>query len=309
MSNCTEYYLEIQLYVDGELAKEDRDNLLLHLNDCAECRQLLEETETYSSRIRSSRPSISAPDSLRTAVLKTIQEAHNTKGQVAASPKANVRFWPLAAVAAALLITVGMFGFYGRLKNNTDLMIQTAVLAHQQLEQNALPLDVTSDSPQVVSSWFTSRVSFPFRMADSGRAAEDKAKYKLIGGRLLTVGNDRTALLSFRQTDEVVSLLITPAHLLTASGSTITQADGIAFHSHDRGPLHIVTWKNRGLSYVLTSTKSMSNTRKCSACHEERLSDKEINRDTTRLRPVYRQTLDESMVASAEGPTSSMITP
>lgn len=299
MSSCTEYCARIQLYVDGELAKEESEDLFFHLENCAECRQFLEEAEAYSSRIRAARPSITAPDSLRTAVLSKMQEARSAAGPTLVPlkvPKA-ARFWPLTAVAAALVVVaISLFVLHGHRRGNADPMIQAAVLAHRQLEQNAVPLDVASDSPQIVSSWFASRVLFPFRMANAGMAAEDRAKYKLTGGRLLTVGSHRVAFLSFSLPNEVVSMLVGPGHLSTASGGTVVHSDGITFHSQDQGSLRVVTWNNQGLSYVLTSTKSISNIRKCSTCHEERISDKKTSHEAATLNLMDRQILDESPI-------------
>lgn len=303
MSSCSEYHARIQLYIDGELAKDEREYLFFHLENCAPCRQFLDETEAFSSRIRAARPSASAPDSLRSSVMSKMQEAHSHALPTlvpSKSPKAT-RLWPITAVAAALAaVAIGLFVFHGRQQNNNDPMIQAAVMAHQQLQQNAIPLDIASDSPQVVSSWFENRVSFPFRMADQGMAADDRAKYKLTGGRLLTVGADRTALLSFTMAHEVVSLLVGPGNRSTASGGAVVQSDGIDFHSHDQNSLHVVTWNNRGLSYVLTSTRPMENTRKCSACHEERASDKEAPHQAATWNHLRQHIRDDSAIESAE---------
>ena len=303
MSSCSEHYARIQLYVDGELAKDEREYLFSHLENCAECQQFLEEAEAFSLRIRAARPSSSAPESLRSAVMSKMQETRGPARPTVVPIKSprTIRLWPLTAVAAALAVfAVGLFAFHSHQQNDKDPMIQAAVMAHQQLQQNAIPLDVASDSPQVVSSWFANRVSFPFRMANQGMAADDRAKYKLTGGRLLTVGADRTALLSFSMAHDVVSLLVGPGHLSTASGGAVVQSDGIDFHSHDQDSLHVVTWNNRGLSYVLTSTRPMENTRKCSACHEERVSDKEAPHQAATWNHLRQHIRDDSAIESAK---------
>jgi anti-sigma factor RsiW len=281
MSSCTEYYSAIQLYVDGELTKEESEGLFSHLENCADCRNVLKEAEASSSLIRASRPYLSAPESLRSAVLLKIKEAegaeNTTSGPtlVTHKPQRRTHFRLLAGIAAALaLVTVGGLAFYGRMRTNDEPMVRAAMLAHEQLEQNAMPLDISSDSPQAVSAWFSSRVSFPFRMANSGMASDDRAKYKLVGGRLLTVGGDRVVLLSFSLQQEIISMLVGPGNMLTASGGTTVHSDGVALHSHDQGGVHIVNWNNRGLSYVMVANKPMSNSRQCGACHQESPSDK-----------------------------------
>jgi len=301
MSSCAEYYSEIQLYVDGELTKEECDELFSHLENCADCRNALKEAESRSSLIRAARPSVTAPESLRSAVLLKIREAQSTTSGptlVKHKTRRSTRVWSLAGIAAALaLVAVGGLAFYGRVRANAEPMVQAAVLAHQQLEQNAVPLDISSDSPQAVSAWFANRVSFPFRMANAGMAADERAKYKLVGGRLLTVGGDRVALLSFGLQKEVISMLVGPGNLLAASGGTTVQSDGVVLHIHDLGSQHIVTWNNRGLSYVMVSARPMSS-RKCGACHQESPSDKVAQHGSPALGHAYY----EPLMASAKTP-------
>lgn len=303
MSSCTEYYSGIQLYVDGELTKEECDDLFSHLENCADCRNALREAEAHSSLIRAARPSVSAPESLHSAVLLKMEEARNTTSRptlVTRKLLSPTRLWPFAGVAALLaLFAGGGLAFYGRLHASAEPMVRAAVLAHQQLEQNAVPLDISSDSPQAVSAWFASRVPFQFRMANAGMAADERAKYKLIGGRLLTVGGDRAVLLSFGLQQEVVSMLVGPGNALTASGGATVRSDGVVFHTHDQSSLHVVTWNNRGLSYVMVSARPMSNSRKCGACHQESPSDNVTRDRSTVLGNAYYEPLIASLKTPA----------
>jgi anti-sigma factor RsiW len=125
-------------------------------------------------------------------------------------------------------------------------------------------------------------------MANSGIAADNRSNFKLLGGRLLTVDNEPVALLAFSVPNDVVSMLVGPGHLLKAYGGTIVESGGIAMHSYDRGSLHIVTWNNMGLSYVLTFSNATGNSRKCSSCHQESSADKPIQ-DTALLKelPIF----------------------
>jgi anti-sigma factor RsiW len=278
VTTCGDYHAIIQLYVDGELTGEERDDLLSHVASCACCRDELREAEAFSRRIRAARHLVVAPDSLRATVLRKVQEAGAGRNELKLVPRnapALARFPLVAAVAAVLLVAASsMFIFYQGRQRDAKAMIQAAVLAHDQLERNNLPLDISSESPQTVAAWFQGRLSFPFRMANSGIAADNRAKFKLKGGRLLTVNNEPVALLAFRVPDDLVSMLVGPRRLLNASGGTIIESGGIAMHSYDQGSLHIVTWNRQGLSYVLTFRNSAGDPHKCSSCHEDGGADK-----------------------------------
>lgn len=272
MSSCDEHRANISLLIDGELAQEDHDSLVAHLEHCASCRGALQEERALSARIRAARPRISAPATLRTSIERMLQaaEAAPLASPHGSSPLPAQLWWrPFLAVAAVLLLIVGStFALYEHRQRGGEVMVQAALTAHQQLRDQVVPLDIISDSPEAVTSWFASRVSFPFRLANAGIASDARANYKLDGGRLLTIGDDRVAVISFHMPHEEVSMLVAPQRLLTASGGKVVLSGGIALHSHDQDSIHTVTWNNRGLGYVLTANTSMSNPHTCATCHQ-----------------------------------------
>lgn len=269
MNSCMEYASRIPLYVDGELTPEESEALFVHIEDCPDCQKLLEEMEAASARIRRSKPQLKAPDHLRTSILRRINASQAPSGPptLVTKPARKLPYWSMSAVAASLLLAVGAMSLYHRSENHTELMLQTAVKTHRLLEQNALALDVSTDSPQTLANWFGDKLSFPFRMADDGMATHNRDRYRLAGGRLMTIGQDRVALLSFQLPDEVISLIVAPGGFITPSGNNHVQSAGIDLYSHEKEGLHIVTWKNRGLSYLLTSRSQMNDARQCSSCH------------------------------------------
>lgn len=272
MSSCDEHRANIPLLVDGELAQEDYDHLVAHLEHCAACRLALEEEQTLSARIKTARPQISAPDSLRASVERLLHgaEAVATGSSPAPLGSASLRsLRPLLALAAVLLVVAGTaYALHHHRQRNNEVIIQAAIMAHQQLDTKATPLDISSDSPDAVTSWFASRVSFPFHMANAGIASDSRANYKLDGGRLLTIGSERAALVSFHIPHEEVSMLVTPQRVFTASGGKVVISDGIALHTSDRDSIHTVTWNNRGLGYVLIANTSMTDPHTCATCHQ-----------------------------------------
>jgi anti-sigma factor RsiW len=274
MKGCPEYELSIQLYTDGELSGEELDEFLSHVKDCSACREALQEAEEFSRRIRAARPAVTATASLRAAVSRQMQQVETvrTKPHLLPSARPHRRMWWSLTAAAAVLILVagGLLVNDRQQENQAEAMIQSAVAAHEELQRHALPLEITSGSSQEVSSWFRSRVSFPFRMANSGIAADATAQYKLTGGRLLMVKHEPVALVAFSLPDNLVTLLVCPEQRMKAIGGSVINSGGVILHSRDEGPLHIVTWNEQGLGYVLTFTgKSIPGGRRCNSCHSE----------------------------------------
>lgn len=272
MSSCYVYRASVPDFIDAELSPGHRNDFLAHVEHCASCRASLAEEQALSARIKAARPQIAAPAYLRAALEQRIQDvdaASSGRAVVRPSPRAP-RWWHQAVAAAAVLLSLSgsALFFYEHQHRSSKAVIQAAMQGHQLLSDHAVSLDITSESPEVVSSWFASKLSFPFHMANAGIAANNRAKYQLDGGRIVIVGSERVALVSFHIPHEQVSMLVVPQHMLIASGGKLVVSDGIALHSRDLGSVHIVTWNNRGLAYVLSASSFMGNPHTCNTCHQ-----------------------------------------
>lgn len=313
MTNCAENQIRIQLFVDGELSPSEVQELLRHTETCADCEHALLEAENFARRIRAARPEAGAPESLRQRLRERLAEEQRREG-IEAKPIARVspwRSWVAFAMAAMLLVGIGSaFLLYHRSNRPSAEMIHMAVMAHRELEENQIPLDIQTGSSQEVSQWFDKRVSFPFHMADSGMASDDRAKYTLVGGRLMSVRGEHVALLSFRLPDESIALLIGSGKFDVDSGGTVVESDGISLHAHNEDSTHIVSWKNRGLSYVLVSRRPMTGDAKCGRCHDAtssvRSSAAQKGRDFLNTMD-HREILAANADAPAEGGLSSTV--
>jgi anti-sigma factor RsiW len=237
----------------------------------------MEEAETFSRRLKQARPFAVAPVALRERIaslagaqaeVEPEMPVHESKVLVMNSRKKTIRY--SLALAAMLFLLVGGLLLVPRLRveSNADSFVATAVDSHRALSDAALQLDVQSESPSVVSAWFSQRVSFPFRMPNAGIAADDMAKYKLCGGRLVMFGGERAAVLVFRLSQQLVTVLIVPDRHARAVGGNVTYSGGIKFHALDRDQMHVVTWENKNLTYALTSNITERTSRACSTCHE-----------------------------------------
>jgi anti-sigma factor RsiW len=204
---------------------------------------------------------VEAPAALREKILSNIDNSTN---------RSVPSYWRPLAAAAMFLVAVGLVLSISYLRQESRAMsfVGTAIAEHR-ISGNDRSLDVESNSPEVVAAWFAQRVSFPFRVPNEGIAADDRAKYTLVGGRLVTFGGEPAALVEFRMQNNHISLLITSEKLATATGGTVTRSGGLRFHASDRGELHVATWNNKGLTYALISSVAMGSSRSCSSCHRD----------------------------------------
>lgn len=277
MTVCMDYRLQIQLYLDHELSSEDQNEFLAHVETCATCRQELNEAKELVDSVRRARPQITAPAALRERVVQLAAEAERKQNNVlpvATMPRRKAPHrpqWRPMALAAALCVVVGLPLLLNWVHRQTgaEHFVATAIAARRAVMSSELPLDVRSDSPQVVSAWFAGRVPFAFRMPNAGIASETRAKYKLVGGRLMDFGGQHAALLVYQMPGDTITLLMASDQLAGTLGRDVRYSGGIALHSSNRDQMHIVTWDNQKVIYAMIYAHTAAQAGQCSNCHEE----------------------------------------
>lgn len=277
MGECADFLAIIYLYLDSELTTVETSELIRHLKICRQCTEAMGEAEAFSQRVRAARPSMNAPDSLRNAVSDKMRASSRRATDKSTFRKIWISGWPMRIAATMILVGFGILAYVREKSAGMQTIEAAALAAHEQFQQHNLPLDVTSSSPEEVEAWFTQRVKFPFRMAKSGIAAYSQARYRLLGGRLIMIDNEPAALMAFALPDQVFTLLVAPQRLGEASGGTLVRSDDITFHGRQAGKLHLVSWNNRRLTYVLTSIVPIGNSHDCSTCHNKSGARAELN--------------------------------
>jgi anti-sigma factor (TIGR02949 family) len=289
VNDCDDVRSKLQLLVDAELTGDDQEQIFAHLQTCQRCQHELDELETFSRQIRAARSQVQAPASLRERVEKSLAKDQAAKRSSQATGiqivhrKVGIGAWWVGAAAMFFAVTASTVLIQNQRRQSTNLIRDAAILAQQDLERGNLPLDITTDSSQQVSAWFAGHLPFPFHMADSGIASDDRAKYKLVGGRLMNVKGERAALLSFRLPDEQVSVIVGPGSFPIDTGGVAVHSGNVTLHSREQNDMHIVSWKNRGLSYILVSRTPMRNPNTCARCHQGHDSGNNGSQQSTQL--------------------------
>ena len=60
MKNHEDFDTMIQLFIDDELSKGEREQFLAHFKDCGDCQKSLEEAKAFSEAVRRARPQVQA---------------------------------------------------------------------------------------------------------------------------------------------------------------------------------------------------------------------------------------------------------
>jgi anti-sigma factor RsiW len=145
--------------------------------------------------------------------------------------------------------------------------VETAVAAHRSYLDSDRPLGLRSNSPALVTAWFTGKVPFPFRLPNAQSALNDASSYQLTGASVMNYRGNPVASVAYQKKREKISLLVAPGDSAPIAGGDEVRSGDLIFHYRTDGGFKVITWSNHGLSYALVSSVSGSARESCLVCH------------------------------------------
>jgi anti-sigma factor RsiW len=230
---------KLNAFIDGELSPTERQGIEQHLTGCHSCAMhVLSATQLKAATARAGHRFAPPPEALArlTAHLHSQPQTETrTKKPTRIYLMTSPRSLAWAALAAAILLTVSLFGW--------RQLHQTNALAAELLDQHLATLS-SGATPQVISSdrhtvkpWFQGRLPFSFNLPDPAALPPETT---LKGADLTYVNGQPAALLLFTIHKHEVSIFLTQrtsAPILTALPNT---RSGFAIHSATTQDLRIV---------------------------------------------------------------------
>lgn len=269
MLNCEQYREQITGYVDNQLTDTEISELQQHLRVCNSCRQLAIQEQQLHELLKSELPLFKAPESLK----QKVQPQIKNQTRFRASHISRSRLLVIGAVACLLLTLLTVIWQYSGARNNQTNISTFALLAvdtHLRRTRNQLPLEIVSESPEVVSKWFSDKVNFHFELPNYPVTPGCEQKYVLEGARLVSFNNDYAANVSYRMNDALISLVVIADNVATPSGGKEIKVGDIRFHIQDYRGFHVITWSHRSLTYALVSDLTERQGQdSCMVCHQE----------------------------------------
>jgi anti-sigma factor RsiW len=284
MKDCGgDYGTTIELYLDKELIGPDLEEFRAHLKACAACRAELEVREKLLRLLHRSRPLYTAPDALRERVMRTTDMLPSSGpytpprlrkrilrilARPVQSAGSGLPRWPVL-VAAILLVVGGLLPIPGILRQvSANSYIEAAVAAHRSSLNGTLPLEIKSESPKSVTTWFAGKVPFNFRLPEAAEEVGHEQVYRLTGGRLVNYKDGYAALVSYRMQQQTISLLVASSKSAAAAGGEEVPSGGIVFHYSKQMGFAVISWSTHGLTYALVSSLPGSGRQSCMVCHQ-----------------------------------------
>ncbi len=284
MNTCDKHRADILLYLDNALTGWQLGEFQAHLSGCPDCKAQLEEEQALSSLLRSSRPLYPAPDGLRARVAaaaarhgsaRTLDPDLLRKARLQIFSQ-HVRHlaqrafgWKTLTVTILALVLGVVFAPAAIRRTRATAYLKTAIATHRSYLNGELPLQIRSDSPEVVTAWFAGKTPFHFQLPTSPPTLGSKPVCRLTGGRLVNYQGSSIALVTYETVSEKISLLVASSTTAVAAGGEEVRSGDLTFHHRRGGSFNVITWTNRGLTYALVSSLSGSAQHSCLVCHQD----------------------------------------
>jgi anti-sigma factor RsiW len=282
MDSCSHHSVDILRYLDDELSGKELEAFLVHLSTCQKCRERTEGERALSSLLRESRPLYTAPLELRarlSAVLDHPPVRSRTSQWLGRFLPTLRRSWQglaqlspgwTVALPAMLVIIVGLIFLPDAVQHvRAASYVSAAAAAHRNYLAGNLPPEIRSDSPEVVTAWFSGRLPFNFRLPSSQRDLSGRPMYHLTGASLVNYRGSHAALVTYKTPQkDPISLLVTSSKLAAVAGGDEVRSGALTFHYQTDQGFKVITWTNEGLAYALVSDVSSSPRGSCLVCHQ-----------------------------------------
>ena len=235
-----EVELQLDAYVDGELAPGDARELETHLKACVECARLHEARVALSATIREQVPAFRAPDALRNRVRAALRNAAEAPIPRRLMPSVAARWLALAASLA--LVAVGSWRL-GLSRAGADALAGQVLASHVRSLMPGHLTDVVSSDQHTVKPWFNGKLDFSPPVYDfAGRG------FPLVGGRLDYLVGRPAAALVYGRRQHLINVFLWPAKQGPVGGPDVATRQGY----------HLLHWTTPDYAYWVVSDLGMT---------------------------------------------------
>jgi anti-sigma factor RsiW len=230
--NCPETQSMMHGYLDGELQAPIALQYEEHMRQCPVCSKMLAEQKELQRAMKSHDLYHMAPVSLHERLRKSLRQ-----------PSGRRVYWPWVAMAASLLICVGIGFVLAQLvvaPSQQERLTAEVVSSHVrslQVDKSRL-VDRRSTDRHEVKPWFTDKLDFSPPVPDLS-----KQGFELLGGRMDYLDGRPVAALVYKRRQHVINVFLWPD-----AGNYDTQP-----RRETRQGFQLISWSNAGMNFWVVS--------------------------------------------------------
>jgi anti-sigma factor RsiW len=239
--------LRVQAYFDAEVDAVSAADIESHIEQCEECRALLQDLEQLRTVLRRDSAYVRAPAALRAKLMLALDGTALPSGT--ALPKGTSRpraqaaqswrlrsFWVGALGGVGGTAIAATLAFFLLLPRLTNPLLDELTSAHVRSLMPTHLIDVVSTDKHTVKPWFAGHTDVSPVVADF-----EQQGYKLIGGRADYLDHQRSAVVVYQHGAHIINVFSWAANE-RALPNNVT-----------RNGYHLAFWKSGDLEYCAVS--------------------------------------------------------
>jgi len=245
---CPKITYQLEASVDGECGADEERMIRDHLEHCVACRERVDGLQNLNETIKAGLGDVKAPDDLWQRIEARLPESLDDHRPANAKPWIRQPVWQMAIAASLALMLVLPAGLTWQWIQQDVSIIAAPVQDFSTYRDSGRSLDIASQDPEIIHSWFASRLTF-----EAPRLEARVAGFDLVGGRLCWLLERRLSAFAYERGDQTITLYVMTAHDITLPSSTYDPELGISLSSHEVDGLRTMIWRAGDLLYTVVS--------------------------------------------------------
>ena len=275
---CRALRLQLAAFADDELGVDAALEVERHLGECSACRRVVARQRHLANALRDLHPADPAPAGLESRLRfalfgPTAVRRSAAVGALVIAIAAGAYGWrQLDALPDLFQDALRARGHDARSMRGDPMRadalaadpapdVAAAAALHRQVDDGALPLELTSADVPVVNAWLRTRLPFAGTIGDPGSDA-----ITLAGATPVMLGAHPAALVRYRRAGRTISLFLLHEPVWN-EGAAPVRVGTVDFRIFQRRGLDLIGWSHASVSYLLVSEDGLTTGDACATCH------------------------------------------